>query len=192
VGAILQAAEEVFADQGLHAAPMGDIAARAGVAVGTLYNYFEDREALLAGLLASRRSELVGQVDARLKAMAKAGPAEKLRAVMEALLAHLQGHRRFMYIVMQGETVRHQTGAPAAAGRLPSETVRELLGRIEPIIKQGVRAGLVRADLAELGPMLFLSMVRAVALRDVLQDGAGELVSEAERLVGFFLRGASP
>src|SRR3569832_253067 len=48
---VLAAAEQVFADQGLHAAHMGEIASRAGVSVGTLYNHFKDREALLAGLL---------------------------------------------------------------------------------------------------------------------------------------------
>ena len=58
--AILAAAEEVFADAGLHAAHMGTIAARAGVSVGTLYNHFEDREALLAGLLLARHQEHAG------------------------------------------------------------------------------------------------------------------------------------
>ncbi len=38
--AVLSAAEEVFADAGLHAAHMGEIAERAGVSVGTLYNHF--------------------------------------------------------------------------------------------------------------------------------------------------------
>jgi AcrR family transcriptional regulator len=51
---IAAAAEEVFAEQGLHASHVGDIAKRAGVAVGTLYNYYEDRDALLAALLRER------------------------------------------------------------------------------------------------------------------------------------------
>ena len=37
---VLAAAEQIFADQRLHAAHMGDIASRAGVSVGTLYNLF--------------------------------------------------------------------------------------------------------------------------------------------------------
>ena len=57
--AVLTAAEDVFADAGLHAGHMGEIAERAGVAVGTLYNHFADREALLAGLSDARYAEML-------------------------------------------------------------------------------------------------------------------------------------
>src|SRR5512142_1387741 len=64
--AILAAAEEIFAEEGLHGARMESIAAGAGVAVGTVYNHFEDREALLQELIRSRRATLVGKLDAAL------------------------------------------------------------------------------------------------------------------------------
>ena len=48
---ILAAAEEVFAETGLHGARMETIAQNAGVSVGTLYNYFNDR------VLTPRRSD---------------------------------------------------------------------------------------------------------------------------------------
>src|SRR3954471_15366151 len=64
VQAILSAAEEVFADDGFHAARMGAIAAKAGVSVGTLYNHFEDRDALLGGLRSEEHtSELQSRRD---------------------------------------------------------------------------------------------------------------------------------
>ena len=56
--AIAAAAEAVFAEEGVHSAHVGHIAKRAGVAVGTLYNHFEDRDALLAALLRERGEEL--------------------------------------------------------------------------------------------------------------------------------------
>src|ERR1700742_1618626 len=76
---VLAAAEQVFADQGLHAAHMGDIAARAGVSVGTLYNHFKDREALLAGLMEARRAEMLSQLDEALQAAASRSAVEQLR-----------------------------------------------------------------------------------------------------------------
>ena len=51
---IMTAAEEVFGESGLDAATMAQIAERAGVAVGTLYNRFADRDALLEALLSER------------------------------------------------------------------------------------------------------------------------------------------
>jgi AcrR family transcriptional regulator len=48
---ILQAARAVFAEKGFHPATIKDVAARAGVADGTVYNYFENKTALILGLL---------------------------------------------------------------------------------------------------------------------------------------------
>ncbi len=47
---ILQAALELMAEQGFHSAPMTMIAQQAGVAAGTLYCYFESRDALITEL----------------------------------------------------------------------------------------------------------------------------------------------
>ena len=81
--AVLTAAEEVFADAGLHAAHMGEIADQAGVSVGTLYNHFEDREALLAGLAEARYKELIADMDGALKpAPAAVRPAASARLVV--------------------------------------------------------------------------------------------------------------
>src|SRR5512138_2747814 len=78
--AILAAAEEVFAEDGLHAARMERIASRAGVAVGTLYNHFADKEALLAALARSRREGLFARVDASLAGVDGRPIAEQLHA----------------------------------------------------------------------------------------------------------------
>lgn len=48
---ILQAALRVFARQGFPATRMKDIAAEAGLSVGILYHYFENKEALVGALL---------------------------------------------------------------------------------------------------------------------------------------------
>src|SRR3954471_18358392 len=85
---VLAAAEEVFADQGLHSAHMGEIASRAGVAVGTLYNHFQDREALLAGLLDARRVELLARIDRGLAETADRPFREQLRSLLASVLEH--------------------------------------------------------------------------------------------------------
>lgn len=48
---ILDAATKVFAERGFHRARIKQIAREAGVSEGTIYNYFEDKEALLIGIL---------------------------------------------------------------------------------------------------------------------------------------------
>lgn len=56
---ILLAASRVFRERGLHATGMRDIAAELGMAVGNLYYYFKDKEALLAFIQESTLSDLL-------------------------------------------------------------------------------------------------------------------------------------
>jgi AcrR family transcriptional regulator len=48
---ILDAAAAVFTERGFQRATMREIATRAGVATGTIYNHFDDKEALLRALM---------------------------------------------------------------------------------------------------------------------------------------------
>jgi AcrR family transcriptional regulator len=48
---ILDAATKVFAEKGFHRATIKDVAKAAGIADGTIYNYFENKTALILGLL---------------------------------------------------------------------------------------------------------------------------------------------
>lgn len=55
---ILEAAHEVFGERGLRAT-LDEVAARAGVGVGTVYRRFPDRETLVRALYESRVEELI-------------------------------------------------------------------------------------------------------------------------------------
>jgi TetR/AcrR family fatty acid metabolism transcriptional regulator len=57
---ILEAAAKVFAEKGFHPTTIKDIAREAGIAEGTIYNYFESKTALLLGIF-DRMSEAVRQ-----------------------------------------------------------------------------------------------------------------------------------
>ncbi len=48
---ILDAATTAFAEKGFHRATIQDVAKVAGIAAGTIYNYFENKTALLMGIL---------------------------------------------------------------------------------------------------------------------------------------------
>jgi AcrR family transcriptional regulator len=48
---ILDAAAQVFAERGFHRTTVHDVAKAAGIADGTIYNYFENKSALLLGIL---------------------------------------------------------------------------------------------------------------------------------------------
>src|SRR5919197_6058860 len=65
--AILAAALDEFAAQGFAATRLDDVARRAGVAKGTIYLHFRDKEALFQELIRSVLSPFVGTLEAALK-----------------------------------------------------------------------------------------------------------------------------
>jgi AcrR family transcriptional regulator len=61
--AILRAALEEFSAHGFEAARLDDVARRAGIAKGTIYLYFRDKEALFQELVRSEMSPVVGTLE---------------------------------------------------------------------------------------------------------------------------------
>jgi AcrR family transcriptional regulator len=60
---ILAGAQRVFLELGFDAASMGAIARAAGVSKGTLYVYFDSKEALFSAMIADERARLKGHLD---------------------------------------------------------------------------------------------------------------------------------
>src|SRR5438105_935360 len=62
--AILAAALEEFSARGFAAARLDDVAKRAGVAKGTIYLYFRDKQSLFQELVRAMLSPLIGTIEA--------------------------------------------------------------------------------------------------------------------------------
>lgn len=68
VAQILDAAELLFAEQGYEGATTNAIAAHAGVPIGSIYQFFPNKEAILHGMVARYRAEAAALLDATLAA----------------------------------------------------------------------------------------------------------------------------
>jgi AcrR family transcriptional regulator len=176
--AILTAAEAVFAEKGLQAARMEEIAARSGVAVGTLYNHFADRSALLEALVRSRRKALLGRLDGELEESKGRPFADQLRAFTTALFEHVAGHYGFFTVLMQ-EPHDHRT------------MLTELEARAQKLMQRGLSQKVLRSRHTELLGAAFVGLLRGV-LKRAFRDARGEIASCVEVVVDLFLRGAAP
>jgi len=63
VEAILQAASQVLVRCGYESATTGAIAERAGVSIGTLYQYFPNKESLVASVIEGHFKEVLAIVE---------------------------------------------------------------------------------------------------------------------------------
>jgi AcrR family transcriptional regulator len=71
--AIVDAAEQVLVQVGYARASTNAIARRAGVSVGSLYQYFEDKEAVFRAVVRRHRDEMMPLIRSALSAMADPG-----------------------------------------------------------------------------------------------------------------------
>src|ERR1700733_5917390 len=92
--AILDAAEGVFAERGFHGARIQDIAERARIAVGKVYNHFADKDEVLSALLEERTEGLLAQV--RDGGDDPKGFRARLGAPGGRILVYVAGHRRYL------------------------------------------------------------------------------------------------
>jgi len=88
VRAILQAAADSISSEGYAAASTNRIAARAGVSIGSLYQYFPDKQAILSRLLEEHRKTVRPLIEQSLKEFAdpKIPFAITMRALFERLV----------------------------------------------------------------------------------------------------------
>ncbi len=89
---IVQAAREVFATAGL-AAPVDEIAQRAGVGTGTLYRHFPTKEALFEAVVIGRVEDLVAEAR---RLIASNDPKTAFFQLLSQLIQHGDGHKDLM------------------------------------------------------------------------------------------------
>jgi AcrR family transcriptional regulator len=88
VEAILQAAAEVFQRHGYAAGTTNRIAERAGVSIGSLYQYFPNKDAILVALVRRHIAEATATVYPLVERLGReAGFAEMLPAIVNAMVA---------------------------------------------------------------------------------------------------------
>src|SRR5512145_2424994 len=78
--AILDAAEHVFLKDGFQSAKMVDVAEATGVSVGTLYNYFDSKDAVFLALAERHRSRYFGMLESE---FASPDPMDRIHEFVE-------------------------------------------------------------------------------------------------------------
>ncbi|MCH2488290.1 MAG: TetR/AcrR family transcriptional regulator [Erythrobacter sp.] len=158
---LLDAAAGEFGERGFHEASISAITARAGVALGSFYTYFDSKDAIFRALV-SDMSDAVKQA-----ARSAIDPAASALAIeRQALLAFLRfaaEHKEVYRIIDEAEFV------DPTSYRTHYETIAE---RIEARLASGGRSGDLREDLGEveawavMGMNVFLGLRYAIWARE--------------------------
>lgn len=139
--AIVDAAIEQLADSGYAGCSVAAVAARAGVAAGTVYRHFAGKAELVVELF----TEVVGHEVAAVRHAGEqpGAPAERVCAVLETFATRALKRPRQAYALLA-----EPVDAPVEEQRLAfRRAYRDVLARL---VADGVRAGLLPAQDAEL------------------------------------------
>lgn len=129
------AAVELIAEQGFSATTVDDIAARAGVAKGTVYYNFESKTVLFEELLRHGIGLLTADFRAAVDGLP---PRDALAALVRAELEYIRRYRAFAQLLLS-EMWR--------TNREWQQTLRLLRGEAIEVIAETVRAGVASGDL---------------------------------------------
>ena len=180
---ILDAAQRIFAEHGFHGSQVSRIAKAAGVADGTIYLYFDNKEHILVSLFRQRLGELVSLLGSSLSDEDPADVA--LRQVCEIHYGQLEQNVDLAYVTQI--ELRQST---LELRREIGLAVKPYLAMIEHILERGVREGAFRSDLdIKLTRQLLFGAMDEVVTSWLVAGRKYSLSAQAEGTVAFFLRG---
>ena len=131
---LLAAARELFAEKGVSAATIPDIAERAGVSTGLLYRYFPSKSALAVAIIEAERQEAAAHLDLLLSS--ETTPRQALTTLVqgwtEALVADRTGCALLCEISAQACRDAAIARVVALADDFLTDSIAPLMARARP------------------------------------------------------------
>lgn len=124
---ILEAAARILEGGGLSALNTNLVAERAGISVGSLYQYFPGKEALLAALIRRKRAELVVLLDGQVERAGTADLKTLLDGMIRAALHHQFARPRLAASLEYAESLLPLDAETQALKQKIAETVARAL-----------------------------------------------------------------
>jgi AcrR family transcriptional regulator len=190
--AILDAAEAVFAERGFHGARIQDIAERARIAVGTVYNHFADKDEVLSALLDERTEGLLSQVRAGGDGPRSAvrGFRRKLEARVAGMLAYVEQHRAFFAIANEHGLFAGAVAPSARSSARSVERMETFRAVFRAVVEDGIASGDLEPLEADTLARFLGGTMRAFVLSSLTENGK-DVREQAAMTVELFLHGAA-
>jgi AcrR family transcriptional regulator len=180
--AILTAARALAAEGGMAAVQIAPVAARAGIAAGTVYRYFPAKTDLVAALVAAVSAEEIAAL--RRAAAAAPGPLSALAAAITTFAARALADQRLAF-ALTAEPVEPEIDGTRVSYR------RALAGEFEAGIRAAVTGGhLPGQDAAIAAPALVGALIEGLIgpLAAGAKDDVGAVRARVQTLTLFVLR----
>lgn len=187
IQSIQQAAMRVIARKGMAAATMNEIAKEAGIAKGTIYLYFRDRDELVEKTFETAIDELHARIDAASEGQQSF--ADKLRASLAAQIEFFHENREFFRLFI---SLRMPEGSAAQQRRQKKICQPKFESRIDRLAGL-LRHGMERGEIREMDPrrlaIFIIEGSIAIVMRRVLEEEVPPAESDIDLIAGTILNG---
>jgi AcrR family transcriptional regulator len=180
--AILTAAQELAGEGGMAAVQIAPVAARAGIAAGTVYRYFPAKTDLIAALVTAVSAQELAAL--RRAADAAPGPMSALAAALTTFAARALAHRRLAFALL-AEPVEPEVDAVRLSYR--AALVHEVQARLQTALAD---ARLPVQDVAVVAPALIGALIDGLVgpLAPAAAADAAQTRAQVQTLTLFALR----
>lgn len=166
---ILEAAATVFAEKGFHQTTIKDIAKEAGVADGTIYNYFENKTALLLGIFDMMKA--VTLQNNPLLNMGDINVRTFLKAFLEQPLSVLKTNNFALFRIIVSEIMVN----PEVQHLYYQNVLEPTLALAKPFVEKWIVEGAIKP----VDPDLLLRSVSSMVLGLLVQNIMGDPTLQA-------------
>jgi len=180
---ILKVATEVFAEKGFNEATISQIAQKAKVAEGSIYDYFENKEDLLFSIPEERMENFLSGLYENLEGVE--GALNKIRKLIWYHLNFYEKNRDYVLILLQNIRLK-----PSFTSTRAYALIRDFSRLVVQIIEKGKKEGAIRKDVdSKLLRDAILGSIEHVTIRGSILGGLTKLTSVAPRIYDFFVSG---
>lgn len=188
VAQILDAAEQLFGELGYEATTTNLIAARAGVPIGSIYQYFPHKEAILHAVAERYREAGGALIDRLLAAGAAERPVEELvERFLEAIVEFGAARIGFTRIVLQAGGDPHLLAAASALHSTLIDRLERLIAVRAPELPPDRRVLIARVAVTAMNALLAL----AIAEKPHGEAAVEAIISETGRLLVAYVSSAA-
>lgn len=182
---ILEAAIEVFAEKGFHRARISDIARRAGVADGTIYLYFRNKDDVLLTIFEEKMGVLIEGLNAALAPVDD--PLDKVRTFARYHFQQVRDHRALAEVLQIELRLSNKF-----LKEYRPEKLWQYLGIFANIVHEGQARGVIRPEIDAFVLMwAFFGAMDEISIQWVLarKPGKFSLDATADTVADVFIRG---
>ncbi len=185
---ILSAAKNVFADNGYHTTTIADIARAAGLSYGSIYWYYESKEALFRELMSAEASALRKHIATAVAAAAPyAGPSAQIGAAVTATLEFYDADRALVKLLFRDALA---LGAPFE--RHLYSIHASFVDDVERLVLSAQRQGVFVEGPSRMLAFAITALIGQMAHRRLTTDDGWPAATAAEFVVDLLLNGLLP